>query len=233
MEVWGGDRWGRCGGRGRGVWGGGARGVGGEVWGRVKGRGVWRGGGGEAGALSGVCSDRREARSRKEAEYWALVCLFTAGSYVTSVVMSPSVHYGISYQLSDVSIHCRIIISFFILSSHSISRISHQFCLYHNFVCKLVGSADISPSLYDFHWLPISSRIQYKIALICFHIVPGTGPPYLSELLHLYSPSRSLRSSSDSRIFHILRMGRRTRKGGGGGARGGGGGGDPFSTSNL
>ena len=72
------------------------------------------GGGGEAGALSGVCSDRREARSQKEAEYWALVCLFTAGSYVTSVVMSPSVHYGISYQLSDVSIHCRIIISFFI-----------------------------------------------------------------------------------------------------------------------
>ena len=67
-----------------------------------------------AGALSGVCSDRREARSRKEAEYWALVCLFAAGSHVTSVVMSPSVHYGISYQLSDVSIHCRIIISFFI-----------------------------------------------------------------------------------------------------------------------
>ena len=30
------------------------------------------------------------------------------------------------------------------------------------------------------HWLPISSRIQYKIALTCFHIVSGTAAPYLS-----------------------------------------------------
>ena len=45
------------------------------------------------------------------------------------------------------------------------------------------------------------SRNQYKIALTCFHIISGTAPPYLSELLRLYSPSRSLRSASDTRIF--------------------------------
>ena len=56
----------------------------------------------------------------------------------------------------------------------------------------------------------LSTRIQYKIALICFHVVSGTTPPYLSELLHLYSPSRSLRSDSDTRIFRVPRMGRRT-----------------------
>ena len=56
-------------------------------------------------------------------------------------------------------------------------------------IFKVPKSAHISPFLYDLHWLPISSRIQYKIALICFHIVSGTAPPYLSELLHLYSPS--------------------------------------------
>ena len=64
--------------------------------------------------------------------------------------------------------------------------------------------------VYDLHWLPISSRIQYKIALICFHIISGTAPPYRSELLHLYSPFRSLRSASDTRIFRVPRMGRRT-----------------------
>ena len=77
-------------------------------------------------------------------------------------------------------------------------------------IFKVPKSAHITPFLYDLHWLPISSRIQYKIALICFHIVSGTAPPYLSELLHLYSPSRSLRSAADTRIFRVPRMGRRT-----------------------
>ena len=75
---------------------------------------------------------------------------------------------------------------------------------------KAPKSAHITPFLYYLHWLPISSRIQYKMALICFHIVSGTAPPYLSELLHLYSPSRSLRSAADTRIFRVPRMGRRT-----------------------
>ena len=67
-------------------------------------------------------------------------------------------------------------------------------------IFKVPKSVHIIPFLYDLHWLPISSRIQYKIALICFHIVSGTASPYLCEILHLYSPSRSLRSASDTRI---------------------------------
>ena len=64
-----------------------------------------------------------------------------------------------------------------------------------------------------------SSRVQSKIALTCLHIVSGTAPPYLSELLHLYSPSRSFRSAWDTRIFRVpwvWLLGR-----------------DPFSISNL
>ena len=68
----------------------------------------------------------------------------------------------------------------------------------------------IAPLLFDLHWLPISSQIQYEIALTCFHISFGSAPPYLSELLHLYSPSRSLRLASDTRIFRVPRMCRRT-----------------------
>ena len=52
--------------------------------------------------------------------------------------------------------------------------------------------------------------IQYKIALTSFHFVSGTPPPDLSDMLHLYSPSRSLRSASDAGTFHVPRMGRRT-----------------------
>ena len=72
-------------------------------------------------------------------------------------------------------------------------------------IFKVPKSARITPFLYDLHWLPISRRIQYKIALIYFHIVSRTAPPYLSEVLHLYSP----RSAADTRIFRVPRMGRR------------------------
>ena len=47
-------------------------------------------------------------------------------------------------------------------------------------IYKAPKSAHITPLLFDLHWLPISSRIQYKIALTCFHIVSGTAAPYLS-----------------------------------------------------
>ena len=46
-------------------------------------------------------------------------------------------------------------------------------------ISKVPKSAHITPFLCDLHWLPISSQIQYKIALICFHIVSGTVPPFL------------------------------------------------------
>ena len=77
-------------------------------------------------------------------------------------------------------------------------------------IYKASKSAHITPLLFDLHWLPICSRIQYKIALTCFHSISGTAPPYLSELLHLYSPFRSLRSASDTRIFRVPRVCRRT-----------------------
>ena len=75
---------------------------------------------------------------------------------------------------------------------------------------KASKSAHITPLLFDLHWLSISSQIQFKIALICFHIISGTASPYLSELLHLYSPSRSLRPASNTRIFRVPRVCRRT-----------------------
>ena len=53
------------------------------------------------------------------------------------------------------------------------------------------------------HWLPISERIKYKVACMCFSAINGSGPAYLSELLHVYNSSRLLRSSSDTRMLKI------------------------------
>ena len=38
---------------------------------------------------------------------------------------------------------------------------------------------------------------------MCFNAINGSGPAYLSELLHVYTPSRTLRSSSDTRKLKI------------------------------
>ena len=67
-----------------------------------------------------------------------------------------------------------------------------------------------TPLLQKLHWLPISERIKYKVAWLCFHAINGSCPTYLSELLHICTPSRTLRSSSDSRMLKIPQYKRKT-----------------------
>ena len=57
--------------------------------------------------------------------------------------------------------------------------------------------------LHSLHWLLIEQRIEYKLSLLCFKIISHQAPIYLSELLHLFTPSRQLRSSTDTRVFRI------------------------------
>ena len=44
-----------------------------------------------------------------------------------------------------------------------------------------------------------------------FSAINGSGPAYLSELLQVYTPSRTLRSSSDTRMLKIQQYKRKTR----------------------
>ena len=52
------------------------------------------------------------------------------------------------------------------------------------------------------HWLPIQSRIEFKIACITYKAL-ATGPPiYLSTLLNHYTPLRTLRSANQYLMQH-------------------------------
>jgi hypothetical protein len=53
----------------------------------------------------------------------------------------------------------------------------------------------ITATLQRLHWLPISSRITYKLSLIVYKTIT-TGQPELSSLIKLRQPTRQLRSSS-------------------------------------
>ena len=78
------------------------------------------------------------------------------------------------------------LLSIYLLPSSFLSLLEH---------CK--------PLLKQLHWLPIEQRIKYKISCLCYQIITGTAPQYLVELVYIYVPSRSLRSSSDDRTFRI------------------------------
>ena len=64
-------------------------------------------------------------------------------------------------------------------------------------------SAYVTPMLPSLHWLPSEQRIKYKLSLLCFNIIFHQAPICLSELLHIYTPSRQLCSSADTCVFRI------------------------------
>ena len=53
----------------------------------------------------------------------------------------------------------------------------------------------ITPILFSFHWLPIRFRIHFKVLVFTYRALHGQAPAYISDLLHPYITSRSLRSS--------------------------------------
>ena len=83
-----------------------------------------------------------------------------------------------------------------------------------NFAARLILLAPhqhSAPLLEKLHWLPISEHIKYKVAFMWFSAVYGFGHAYLSELLHVYSLSRTLHSSSDTHMLKIQQYKRKTR----------------------
>ena len=76
----------------------------------------------------------------------------------------------------------------------------HKLQLIQNHAARLVKKANKRSSatslLKDLHWLPVKQRVLYKIALIVFKCLNVENfPPYLKELISIYKPSRTLRSS--------------------------------------
>jgi len=62
-------------------------------------------------------------------------------------------------------------------------------------VCNAGRQVTSSDVPYSLHWLPVRRRIEFKTATLCFKAVKLGNPPYLKNMLKLYEPLRSLRSS--------------------------------------
>ena len=84
----------------------------------------------------------------------------------------------------------------FNLPDRDIAKIQHV----QNTAARLVFRArrrqHITPLLKQLHWLPIKQRTAYKILLLAFKALCGLAPTFIAELIQLYVPPRTLRSSS-------------------------------------
>ena len=52
----------------------------------------------------------------------------------------------------------------------------------------------VTMALQDLHWLPVKSRIDYKILLLTYRAFHGQAPQYILDLLHKYEPNMNCRS---------------------------------------
>ena len=81
------------------------------------------------------------------------------------------------------------------LPSQQIQRLQ----LIQNSAARLVTRTkkhdSISSVLRNLRWLPIQSRIHFKVLLFAYQCFHQFGPLYLVELLTQYKPERTLRSS--------------------------------------
>ena len=54
----------------------------------------------------------------------------------------------------------------------------------------------ITPILIELHWLPVKSRIEFKILILTFKAYYETGPKYLTDTIIKHLPTRKLRSAT-------------------------------------
>ena len=117
-------------------------------------------------------------------------------------------------------------------ASFILSRLDYYNALYKNlnkyqieqiqklktFAAKVVLSKSIyehvTPCLIELHWLPVSYRIDYKIAVLTFKCLHGLAPEYLSDLIEEYQPTRQLRSANQKllkkKVVNFVRLGEKS-----------------------
>jgi len=63
-------------------------------------------------------------------------------------------------------------------------------------ITKTPRQEHITPVLHDLHWLPVDARLKYKLLLQTHRALHGQAPVYMSEMITVYKPARTLRSQS-------------------------------------
>ena len=77
-------------------------------------------------------------------------------------------------------------------------------------VCTVSRYDHITPSLISLHWLPVTHRIEFKIAMLVHKCIYGVAPQYLLDLIKIKVSSRyQLRSYWGILLMDNLAMGQK------------------------
>jgi len=76
-------------------------------------------------------------------------------------------------------------------NTHCLQRVQNSLA---RFVTR--STTNSTSALNSIHWLPIRQQINYELATIVHCSLHNACPHYLSSLLHTYTPTRQLRSTS-------------------------------------
>ena len=90
------------------------------------------------------------------------------------------------------------------LTKNSITRLQLLQNKTARIVTKSKKSNQITPVLQSLHWLPVEKRIAFKIGCHCFKCIHGTVPDYLTSLVSIYNPNRTLRSLSAMSLDQLI-----------------------------
>ena len=90
--------------------------------------------------------------------------------------------------------HCNSLL--YGLPQREIEKLQHVQNTAARIVTRSNKRKHITPILKELHWLPIQSRIKFKLGLITFKAVNNLAPSYIRDLLKIHKPSRCLRSAS-------------------------------------
>ncbi len=80
----------------------------------------------------------------------------------------------------------------------------HQLQKIQNMAARVITKTrkfdHITPALIELHWLPVAARVEYKILCFVYKSLAGTAPQYLTDLLTIHEPKRTLRSACQNKI---------------------------------
>jgi len=92
------------------------------------------------------------------------------------------------------------------ISQHNIKRLQRVQNSAAHAVLGRSGKLGSTERLKSLHWLPVSSRIDFKVSLLIFKALTLGQPFYLNSLLDVYTPSCNLRSSSNGLLLVVPRV---------------------------
>ena len=132
----------------------------------------------------------RQTNAIKKSAFHHLRNLRMIRPYLTKEAAETAVHAFVTSRLD----YCNSLL-------YGISKANlHSLQLAQNAAARLVTNTrkfdHITPVLYSLHWLPVQQRIIFKLLIMTYKAIHGLAPTYLSDLINIHQPARSLRSTN-------------------------------------